>query len=448
MVFLSKSNKMVNIMKKVNFILLLLIGLFQLNSCENSTKVDDNAKISKVLKYEIMLQDAQSLVINSATNKVLKSKTDEQQFFADNNINSETKQSFISTTGLDRVDYDREMVILISTGKIQGKKSYITIDEVKLTDNKIFVSAIKYISSTTDNKEYYPIQIIKLNKLSSEIVFSPIKEVILNDDNQDREIPFSIILKGSRTVMAGQRFFTIKSKEEETIYTDTVYTGKSDGYGNPIKLSLPETDYSKNMLVIMQYGPTSSGSNELNISKIKLFQSKIRVSSQLTIPSIGTDDIGYPIVIAKIEKLDNEVVFEETEIINIVDSTEESTILTGTKWEFTGFVDNLGNYIDVNVLSSIRPQDVTLDFSSSSFTGKSNCNYISGNYSISKNTINISNFATTKVNCAWSDRINTSLKAAYEVYLIKPDNLEQPGLRLLIKTSNPELPLMYFDPVE
>lgn len=442
MVFLSKSNNMVNSMRNANFLLLILIGIFQLVSCENSTKVEDNAKISKVLKYETLIQDGQSLQINSAVSKTLVSLTDEQQFFTDLNITNQTKQTFILNAGLDRIDYDKQMVIIISTGKIHGKKSYINIDEVKLTDNKIFVSATKYIKSTSDNNDYYPIQIIKLNKSASEVVFNQIKEVILKDENQDRDIPFKVILKNTGMVFTGQQFFTIKSKDEETAYTDTV-----SGNKDLLKSSLPETDYNKEMLIVMQYGETSSGSNYLDITNIKLISGKLNVKSQLTIPSVGLDNIGHPFIIAKLEKLDNPIVFETPDIVHLIDSNATPLVLTGTKWKFTGFIDNSGNYTEVSTMNSIRPDDFTLDFSSTSFTGKSNCNTISGKYLIANsnfNSIQIYDFTTTKVNCVWSDRFNTSLKTAYEVYI---QNSEQYGQRLYLRSTNTELPQLYFEPI-
>lgn len=192
----------------------------------------------------------------------------------------------------------------------------------------------------------------------------------------------------------------------------------------PSVTPLPEikdVDFENKMVLGIAMPPQSSGSNRLKISSVKMVGGTIEISSQLTIPNIGTDDIGYPMYLIELDKHSEPVKFLETEIIREGDM--DLSILFNNHWELSNIVDENGNVIDPNKYKDEMTNNEEIDLNpftiqfkdDYTFSGYSNCNNYGGSYSINGSDLSIQELWTTEAACALSDFYQTLLNNAVSI---------------------------------
>lgn len=184
---------------------------------------------------------------------------------------------------------------------------------------------------------------------------------------------------------------------------------------------MKEIDFNDKMLIGIALPAQSSGSHRLRITDLKMVGGVIEVSSQLTIPNIGTDDIGYPMFIVEVDKHSEEVKFLETEIIREGDM--DLSYLLNKHWELSNIVEENGNIINPNKYNGqgTNGQEIDLDpftiqFKDDySFSGHSNCNNYGGEFSLSGSELSILELWSTEAACPLSDFYQTLLRNAVSI---------------------------------
>lgn len=192
----------------------------------------------------------------------------------------------------------------------------------------------------------------------------------------------------------------------------------------PSVTPLPEiknVDFENKMVLGIAMPPQSSGSNRLKITSVKMVDGTIEVRSQITIPNIGTDDIGYPMYLIELDKHSEPIKFLETEIIREGDM--DLSILFNKHWELSIIIDDNGNIIDPNnykdELTNNKVVDLypfTIQFKDDyTFSGYSNCNNYGGSYSINGSELSIQQLWSTEAACSLSDFYQTLLRNAVSI---------------------------------
>lgn len=158
----------------------------------------------------------------------------------------------------------------------------------------------------------------------------------------------------------------IKSKEEEELFLNSMTI-------NVTPFEFPEIDYENKMLIGIVYPPQGSGSNILSIPQVKVENGVLNVYSELFKPMIGTDDIGYPVILGEINKTDIQINFKETKVINESQNYEQ---ISG-KWKFVSAhkVNESGDIIDEVDASSIDEGGIpTFEINYYAINGTGVCN--------------------------------------------------------------------------
>jgi hypothetical protein len=158
----------------------------------------------------------------------------------------------------------------------------------------------------------------------------------------------------------------ITSKEEEEAFLNSMTI-------NVTPFEFPEIDYENKMLIGIVYPQQGSGSNILSIPQVKVENGIIKVYSEMFIPMIGTDDIGYPVIFGEINKTDLEINFKETKVINEAQNFEQ---ISG-KWSFVSAykVNENGDILDEIDALSIKDGGIpTFEINYSEVNGTGVCN--------------------------------------------------------------------------
>lgn len=213
------------------------------------------------------------------------------------------------------------------------------------------------------------------------------------------------------------------------------------------KPDFPTTDFNDKMLLGIVFTSQPSGSNKLRITAVNMVEGVIEVSSELYIPGIGTDDIGYPVVFVEIDKYNENVKFLETKIIK--QSVLNLEDLYGKNWELTKIIKPDGSIINPNSYRSAETnwtlvdlEPFTIKFNKDShLEGKSNCNDYMAQYTIKGDSLSINNFTNTEVACPLSD-LYISILANYA---IKIDYSNPEKLIITSKLNNGDIYTFHYN---
>lgn len=140
----------------------------------------------------------------------------------------------------------------------------------------------------------------------------------------------------------------------------------------------------------------------------------IEVNSELFIPLIGTDDIGYPVVFIEIDRYNNEVKFLETIIKR---ETTQNNDLLGKTWKLKYTKNPNGTKTEPEFYREADSQwqrvflsPFTIFFANDHYVnGKANCNTWEGQYSINGNEIEFKDMSSTEAACPYSDKYQSLL---------------------------------------
>lgn len=183
----------------------------------------------------------------------------------------------------------------------------------------------------------------------------------------------------------------------------------------------PQVDFNDKMLFGIVLPAQSSGSHKLKITAANMVEGVIEVSSELTIPNIGTDDIGYPVVFVELDRHSESVKFLDTKIIK--QTGLELDNLLNKHWELTNIVETNGNIIDPNKYNGqgtngeeIDLDPFTIQFKDDfTFSGYANCNNYGGSFAIDNNNLDILELWSTEAACSLSDFYQLLLNNAVSI---------------------------------
>lgn len=209
----------------------------------------------------------------------------------------------------------------------------------------------------------------------------------------------------------------------------------------------PQVDFSEKMLFGIVLHAQSSGSYKLSITSVNMVDEVIEVSSELYIPSIGTDDIGYPIVFVELDRFDNEVKFLPTKEIKETNSEENFRNKT---WKLKYTKNPNGSITDPEFYREADSQwnrvflePFTINFrEDNTVNGMSNCNNWGAIFYINNDSISIFEMFSTEAACPYSDKYQTLLVNAIKISY----SLDSLYIQSIINEEVYTLVYYYFNP--
>ena len=421
-------------MKKLFFSIIAVTMLLVLASCDNPLGLDKKVKVTTALTFETILQESRLVVSDADFNLTIRNM-DEFIKFQTKYLPHISAMPFSKIT--NRVDFDTEMLVIVGCKMHPSGSDYIEVKSIYSNGKTITVYAKEvYGGLTTDIG--YPIHVVKLKKSDLPVEFAE-REIIKKDTEIKDNFPikFYTLIQGSHDVISEKSFNSvIRTKEEADKFVEKYPTNAYDAAGNLVRMKLPEINFDKEMMLVVHAGVQSSGSNKLAIEKVAMMNGAIHVYSVLTIPEIGTDDIGYPVHIVAIPKYKNEVIFEPTRIERIKtddDNTDpnKANEFVNTSWQLYSWTNASGEttkFADIQFIKeepTFTPENYTINFiSPMNFFGKAGCNDFKGIYKADNGYMGIGDFGSTKVNCFMSSEYMQGIVGAYKYRFIDKTTLE------------------------
>lgn len=407
-------------MKKymISLVLLLMLSLV---ACETPIDASKDLNIKTTLSFETVFSSSRDLPIYEYHTYVIRSKEEEKQTLQNlPPISIDTESGMSNKINLPEIDYSQQMLIGIAFGKQPANVLSGTIDKLVEIDNEVIIYSKLFTSAENfSSGETTPVHFITINKTDANVVFE--KPELVNDTPKMYDIAFTRIYNNNHAFTYEQsRNFVIRSKGDEMEFINYLQIQNID----PSFTALFDSgiNYAKDMLIVMLPGMTSSGSVKFYIDNIRMDRGKLIVSSTMNWWEAMTDDIGYPVEIAMLNRYDSPVEF--LEIKNIPQEKDFSqTDLRATRWTLLSMTDDKGSTITLNEIEEKYDykDSFTLNFSETleSVGGASGCNVYSAELKINQNngSIDIFKLISTEAYCEYSGEYSKALMSAYSYEL-------------------------------
>ncbi|MBX3044613.1 MAG: META domain-containing protein [Candidatus Kapabacteria bacterium] len=422
-------------MKKKIFLTVAMLTLLFLGACKDPVGLDDNLKMTQETTFETLFKGNHSFRFEEPVNFVFRSKSEFNTFmnsFIEDMANYE-KFSDLKFR-VNQIDFSKDMLICMSRGAKPSSSITFEITRIVNNQDKLFVESREFHPEVGDLSIGYPIHIVAVKRTEGAVEFAETK-IVKEVEDDSQLLPFTTIFNKSHGIVSENKIFTVlKSKADESEFLSKVRSYNYDGNGNEIPVTIGDIDYSKDMVIIAHYGSSSSGSNYILIPAIELKDGKITVYSKYYIPYIGTDDIGYPVHIVKLEKRNEPIEFADTEEIHL---GESESILQSTSWEWFGY--SIGAMEAFFTPEYKNNNKYTMKFDGSNTgSGRLNCNNYGFMYSISDNNLSFKDMVITEAYCGDDLELQytSALSSAYQY------NLSETNLTIV--TNHPKYTVLYF----
>jgi heat shock protein HslJ len=413
-------------------IALMIFSLFA--SCKDPVGLDSNLKITQELNFSTIYKGNHNFIIDKESNFVIRNKEEEIEFLSKIQTNVIGLSGEKYSLNLGDIDYSKDMIICMARGMKPSGSISLEITSIKNQNGKLIVESKEYHPEIGDMSIGYPLHIIKTAKSENAVEF---KETIIIGENENRtNLEFVTIFKKSHGIVSENKIFkVIGSKQDESEFLSMVHSNMFDSLGREIPVSIGEINYEKEMVIVAHYGMSTSGSHFIEIPNLELVENEIIVNTNLYIPDIGTDDIGYPVHIIKLNKQTYPVKFSDTKEIRI--SSLQNEKLSNSEWKWTAYQEGETQApIPVNYTND---KHYHLNFGNTgNGSGTTNCNKYYFEFTADENNIGISNMAITEIYCN-DDKEIKYVQALSKSYAYKyQDNI------LLIYTSDEKYSVMIF----
>lgn len=413
------------------------LALLFLGACKDPVGRTGDLEKPQELTFQTLYKGNQDFHFQEPKNLLFRSRSEFTYFLNNINVELVNKDKFEDLKSkVNQIDFSKEMLICMSRGARPSSSYEFEITRIMLGfEDKMFVESLEYQPEVGDASISYPMHIISVKRTDDIVEFSDTKIVKDNSDDDTQYLPFVTIFQRSHGIVSESKIFSVlKSKADEVEFLSKVKSNLFDGNGNEEPVSLGNIDYDKEMVIIAHYGWSSSGSNYMLIPAIELKDGKIKVYTKYYIPYIGTDDIGYPVHIVKLDKRSEPIEFTETEEIRL---GESESILQGTSWEWFGY--STGDMEAFFTPEYKNHNKYTLDFESiSEGNGRLNCNIYNFFYSASNEVISFGEMMVTQVYCG------DDLEIEYLTALASVYRYNKSESNLTIMTNHPKYTVLFF----
>ncbi len=421
-------------MKKLNLLIALFAILLLFNACDNPLGLEKKVKVTVALDFETVLQQSR-LPYSDADYNVVIRNNDELTQFITKYMPHISASPFTPITS--KVNFDKEMLVIVGCGMHSSGSDYIEVKSIYSNGTKITVYAKEVIATIGTTDIGYPIHIVKLLKSDLPIEFAK-REIVKENPGEDNfGIPFNTLIQGSHDVISEKAFdLVLRSQAEADKFVKSYNTNIYDRDGKPFGIKLPNIDFNKEMILVLHSGTQSSGSNKLSIEKVVMMNGVINVYSVLSIPEIGTEDIGYPVHIVSIPKYDSQVVFEPTRIEKLSGNPDDDSNnypandLMNSKWELYSWTNLAGETLKFQDIQFFQeepfftPENFFIDFiSNMTLVGKAGCNDFKAFYKVDSGYMGIGDLGSTYMHCFMTSDFLTAVGGAYKYELINKTTL-------------------------
>lgn len=411
-----------------------MLTLLFMGACKDPVGLDDNRKMTQETGFETIYKGNYDFRFDEPISVVLRSKAEANALlfnaveeFIRNDKNGLSER-------LEKIDFSKEMLICMSRGAKPSGSITFEITRIVNSQGKLIVESKEFQPEFGDASIGYPMHIVLVKKSDDVVEFAETK-VVKEVENDSQLLPFTTIFNKSHGIVSESKIFSVlKSKEDEAEFLSKVKSNMFDGSGNEYPIQLGEIDYSKEMVIVTHYGSSSSGSNYILIPAIELKDGKITVFTKYYIPHYGTDDIGNPVHIVKLEKRNEQVIFAETEEIRL---GEPESTLQGTSWNWFGYSEGLTLAILHPEYKNINKYNLTFE-NVGEGKGRLNCNNYQFYYSASDKNLSFKEMSVTEAYCGDDMELEyiSALNSAYQFHASDGN--------LTIVTNHPKYTVLYF----
>lgn len=413
-------------MKKL---LILLILPFVIFGCQNPTELEHNKIEETDLNFETLYISSNQVQIENRSTFVI-----ESQFELDNFLET-IPPIGVDHSGLNRylnlplVDFQAFRIVGIAFGAQSSSAINGYINQITQINETIYVDSELHIPNEAITADIgYPIHLVLINRNEHKIVFNETE--IVHQASGDYPLEYTTYFNDSRRyAYSHPQNFVIRSDEEAH---DLVNFLSQHPTGNdPMEVIPDNFNFHTHMLIAVLLGEKSSGGVSLDIDPVMMENGKIAVYSTEDWSNAVTDDIGYPMEVIILNRMDNEVIFKETRVMGKDDSdgpVPSDFDFANTRWRLHSFVNPNGEEIFTHDLfDKLLPgEDFYFQFNENleMINGMSACNEFSAKVQFFEITgaLDIYEVQSTEKNCLVKFDFLNILNYAYK-YTIDDEHM-------------------------